>query len=259
MRFAMKYPLLPLLLLFGLLFSGCASSRAGDEHRQFDLADKPTFYKDQWVQRNPPEVYVQPLESATFTPRVLFVPFRVTQQLEDSAIVGYTVARVIWQTWSTMELFPFMEFTGDDTPYRRDRAVQLGRLRKADVVVGGFVTHVYAGGTAGDNILTVQIEAYDTYSGQMIWSIGQGGLLPGPRTNDYLLFAVKTRQPTNPIQAIARAIAGDTGKIIQSWMSSPPAATRAEELDESVKETLYPLPDPVPAPKRQDADRRPQF
>jgi PBP1b-binding outer membrane lipoprotein LpoB len=246
----MNIRLFCLFALF-LLLPGCATLQATDESVNFDPADKVTFYRDQWVQRNPPEVYVQPAESAAFAPKVLFIPFRVTQQIDSPDIIGYTAARVVWQTWLSMQIFPAMEFSPDNVPYRRDRALQLGRYRNADVVVGGFVTHVISGGTVGDSQLALQIEAIDTHSGQVVWSMAQAGLMPSSRTSDYFLFATKTRVPSNPLQAIAKVIAIDTGKLMQTWIAGATPKTRLQEIDTGIKETIYAPRDPVPAPRQQ--------
>ena len=250
------------LVLF--LLSGCATVQSIEERTSFDLSEKIVFYQDQWVQRRPPEVHVQPAQQpASYAPAVLFVPFRVTQSMDDPGMAGYATARIIWQTWLSMRIFPAMEFTGDSVPFRRDRALELGRLRNADIVIGGFVTHLYAGGTAGDSQLAVQIEAYDTRSGQMIWSMAQSGLMPASRTTDFFLFATKTRIPSNPLQAIAKVIAIDTGTVLRNWISAPSPQTRLEKLDESARDALFPERDPVPAPRRPEASpqgqERPAF
>ncbi|MDR2076694.1 MAG: hypothetical protein LBP61_07175 [Desulfovibrio sp.] len=247
---------LPVRIAAGLaliLLSGCATVQNIEERTSFDLSEKVVFYQDQWVQRMPPEVHVQPAEQpASYAPAVLFIPFRVTQSMDDPGMAGYATARIIWQTWLSMQIFPAMEFTGDTVPFRRDRALELGRLRNADIVIGGFVTHLYAGGTAGDSQLAVQIEAYDTRSGQMIWSMAQSGLMPASRTTDFFLFATRTRIPSNPLQAIAKVIAMDTGTILQNWISAPPPKTRLEKLDESARDALFPERDPVPPPRRPE-------
>ena len=238
-----------LLLLSLLLVSGCATGRGVDEHVEFSPATKSKIYRDQWVHRSPPEVHVRPAHAAGGSDKVLFLPFRVTQPSADPNIMGYTVARVVWQTWLSMQLFPAMEFSGEPTPYRRDLAVALARQRGADIVVGGFVTYLYAGGTAGDSQLALQIEALDANSGQVIWSFAQSGLMPASRTQDYFLFSVKTRLPSDPIQAIARAIAGDTGTVIQDWLSEPTPESQTRRLDRQTRDTLFSPPDPVPAPR----------
>lgn len=252
----MKPAILCLAVL--LTLTGCATLQATDEHVDFDPSDTSAFYRDEWVRKSPLEVHVQPAARAEFAPKALFLPFRVTQPMDNPGILGYSTARVIWQTWLTMQVFPAMEFSGDDVPYRRDRAVQLGRMRGADVVVGGFVTYVYAGGTAGDSQLAVQIEVMDTASGQMIWSFAQSGLMPAGRTRDYFLFTVKTRLPSDPLQAIAKSIAIDTGKRVQNWQSGAPEQDNLEKLDQKAKNTLFPDHNQTPPPRTQPEGAREQ-
>lgn len=257
----MKQRILPAMCLFFIMavapgLAGCGTWRGANEQLHFNPSGKTTIYRDSWVQRNPPEVHVQPKSAAPSDLRVLFVPFRVTQPMDNPTILGYTTARTIWQTWLTMRIFPNMEFSGDDTPYRRDRAVQLGQMRGADMVIGGFVTYVYAGGTAGESQMAVQVEAYDTRSGQMVWSMAQSGLMPASRTTDYFIFATKTRMPSDPLHAITQAMASDMGIQLQEWVSGPAPMTRMQELDRDLQQKLLPPADPVPAP-RQPYDREP--
>ncbi len=237
-------------LVLVLLASGCATMRGIDEHTDFNPAGKISLYRDVWVQRNPPEVHVQPVSEAPLEMKVLFVPFRVTQQMSDPLILGYSTARTVWQTWLSMRIFPNLEFSGDEVPYRRDRAVQLARARGADMVVGGFVTRVYAGGTAGDSDLAIQLEAHDTRSGQLVWSMAQSGMIPAARTKDYFLFAAKWRMPSDPLHAISQAIASDMGTQVQDWISGPTAMTRMQEVDKKVHDTVFSRSDPVPAPRQ---------
>lgn len=237
-----------IIILAATGLTGCTTWRSLDEHVNFNPGNKITFFRDNWVQRNPPEVHVEPASSAPDEARVLFIPFRVTQNIENPSILGYGAARTFWQTWLTMQVFPALEFSADDTPYRRDRAIQLARARQADIVVGGFVTYVYAGGTAGDSQLALQVEAHDVCSGQLVWSMAQSGIVPASRINDYFLFATKTRMPSDPLHAIVQAIAVDMGKEVQKWSGGTTAKTRIQEFDEKTHQTLFPPKDPVPRP-----------
>lgn len=245
-----------LCLLAVCLLAGCATTQAVQERMDVGLGKGKTitYYRDQWVLRSPPEVHVQAASAPGEELSVLFIPFRVTQQMPDPSIVGYTEARIVWQTWLTMRLFPNIEFSPDEVPYRRDRALQLARERGAQLVVGGFVTYLYAGGTSGDSQVAIQLEIHDTRSGRLIWSMAQSGMMPASRYNDYVLFATRTRLPSDPIHAITRALAADMGTVIQNWQSSPPPLTRMRQLDKDVEQTLFPPADPVPVP-RNDATR----
>ncbi|MDL2291036.1 hypothetical protein LJC09_02925 [Desulfovibrio sp. OttesenSCG-928-F20] len=247
---------IPFVFFSLVLLAGCVTARGVQEHVWFDPTGKITVYQDQWVQRNPPELHVQPASAPPMDMRVLFIPFRVTQPIDNPTILGYSTARTFWQTWLTMRLFPGLEFSGDDTPYRRDRAVQLARARGADMVVGGFVTYVYAGGTAGDSQIAVQVEAHDTRTGQMVWSMAQSGLLPAARTTDYFIFAAKQRLPSDPLHAISQALAADMGKQIQNWTSGPSVPTKMQQYDQKTHDVFFGPADPVPAPRepKQDED-----
>ncbi|SBW02706.1 putative Lipoprotein [uncultured delta proteobacterium] len=206
--------LLCLALVLPAFVSGCAYV---DDRVNFDLTGQTVVYRDQWARRDPPSVYVQPAEVADSQLTALFVPFRVTQPITDPEIIGYTQARVVWQTWLAKRLFSVMEFDANQGPFRRDRAIAAARARGADVVIGGFVTYYYAGGSEADSQVALQVEIYDTASGQLIWSMAQSALMPARMVNDYIVFSTETRAPSDPMFALARTIAEDMGNIIGRW------------------------------------------
>lgn len=214
-------------LLLCASLTGCATAQYLDDTSTIELAGQPTFYRDQWVRLSPAEVHIQPAYDAAQAPAVLFIPFRVTQNMENASGVGYSTGRIVWQTWTGMQLFPAMEFTGDPTPYRRDTAVMLARQRGAGMVIGGFVTYLYPGGTAGDTQISLQVEAIDVHSGQVVWSMSQSAIMPRATKKDYLLFAVKDKMPTDPLYACTRSIAIDLGGHVQRWLNEADQATSA--------------------------------
>ena len=247
--------------IFALLFSllvlgGCATAGAIDERADIDLAGQPTLYRDQWVRRSNVEVHVEPKHGAAYAPRVLFMPFRVTQEMNDPTMAGFGLARIVYQTWLSMRLYPSMEFSGDSTPYRRDRAVQLARQRGADMVVGGFVTYLYPGGTVGDTQVALQIEGIDVTTGQIVWSMAQSALVPVTAKKDYLIFAVKHRMPSDPLHAATQAIAADTGRQMQDWLSGPRPTESVDRLDTMTRDALFPNRDAVPAPRAPSNEER---
>ena len=213
----MKKYLLFLMLVVGL--TGCATTSFIDDSTNFELATQPTLYRNQWVRLSQAEVHIEPMYEATYAPKVLFMPFRVTQDMEHARTTGYSASRTVWQTWTGMQIFPSMEFTGDPTPYRRDMAVMLGRKRGADLVIGGFVTYLYSGGTAGDTQIALQVEGIDTHSGQVVWSMTQSASMPASTKKDYLLFAVKEKMPSDPLYMCTKSIAQDLGRYVKRWMN----------------------------------------
>ena len=204
-----------LALVLPAFASGCA---VFDDRVNFDLASQPTVYRDQWARRQPPLVYVQPAEVSDTQLTALFVPFRVTQAISEPEMIGYTQARVVWQSWLAKRLFSVIEFDADHGPFRRDRAIALARKKGADLAIGGFVTYYYAGGSEADSQVALQVEIYDTASGQLVWSMAQSALMPARTVNDYLIFATETRLPTDPMYALAKTIGDDMGDILARWV-----------------------------------------
>ncbi len=214
-------PVFPRILLCCVLAlpvfaTGCAIV---DDRVNFDLASQPVVYRDQWARRQAPLVYVQPAEHADSQLTALFMPFRVTQSITEPEIIGYTQARIVWQTWLAQRIFSVIEFDADHGPFRRDRAIQLARARGADLAIGGFVTYYYAGGSEADSQVALQVEIYDAASGQLVWSMAQSALMPARTVNDYLLFATETRAPSDPMYALAKAIGEDMGDVLARWIS----------------------------------------
>lgn len=204
------------LLCVGL--AGCGSVSA-------DLTSQPEVYVDNMVQRNPVQVYVRPQEPPEAAPRTLFMPFRVTQQMENGTVTGRNISYYIWQNWLQTQALAVCEFAMTDVPYRPDHALAMARSKGADMVVGGYVTHIVDGGTTGDSSLSVAIEAYDVATGNMIWSMAQGGYMQQNKVKDFIAFSVNTRMPMSPIGAIAAALGTDMGLEIKHWIT--PQAPKA--------------------------------
>ena len=224
-------------LLFAVLLSGCSTMRAIDEQASLELGSQAILFRDQWARRDPPQVYVRPKDAVGAAPTVLFVPFRVTQPITNPEMIGYSQARVVWQTWLAMQLFPAMEFASDLSPYRRDRALALARSKGADIVVGGFVTYFFAGGSTSNSQIALQVEIHDVHSGELIWSMAQSALMPAASTKDFLLFATKTRLPSDPMYALAKTMAEDMGLVIRSSLAPSAPATGLKKIDETLHKT----------------------
>lgn len=202
------------LLLGCLLLAGCGNVN-------MDMASQPEVFVDNGVVRNPVQVYIQPDRPPQAAPRTLFMPFRVTQQMENATVIGRNISYYIWQNWLQAQVFSVCEFAQTNTPYRPDMALAMARAKGADMVVGGYVTHIVDGGTTGDSSLSVAIEAYDVASGNLIWSMAQGGYIQQAKVNDYLLFAVNTRMPMSALGAIASTLAVDMGTKVKHWITPP--------------------------------------
>ncbi|SHN55192.1 hypothetical protein [Desulfovibrio litoralis] len=203
-----------------LVFSFVSLLGCGPETQQrvqIDLASQPVIFADEWVKRMPPMVQVSPIEPIDRPISVLFVPFRVTQSMQHADELGYGIASSVWQTWLADQTFDTIEFSRGSQPYRRDLAIQEARSKGADLVVGGFITHYFAGGNNADSRVSMIIEIHDARNGVLIWSLAQTGIIPKQTFNDYLLFAVKTRLPSDPVFAIVSTMAQDMSTLIKTW------------------------------------------
>lgn len=214
-----------LLLLFGamLLASGCGSTmREFKESADMDLASQPTFYIDDWVRKGPPQVFVHPDISPNEPPKAIFMPLRMVQRMENAKAIGMNVSRYVWQSWLQEKALPTIEFADNAPPYRLDLALAYARHRNADILIGGTINHYFDGGTVGDSSVSIALELYDVSSGTLLWSFGQAATMQVGKVNDYLLFAVKTRLPSDPAAACIMASAKDLAVLVRSWAYNAP-------------------------------------
>jgi len=98
----------------------------------------------------------------------------------------------------------------------------LGRQRGADLVVGGYITHYLDGGHTGSSSVSVSIEIWETATGNLLWSLAQGGLLESQLAHDFFLFQVQTRLPIDPPSAILRLLAEEMGTTVHNWAHNVP-------------------------------------
>ena len=222
MRNAARRPVLPLcwLLLAGLvLLGGCSVAQSSRSvNLDLDLASQPTFFVNNWVEKSPVQLFVYPTAPPDEPPKALFMPLRLTQRMENAVTVGHNVSRLIWQSWLQAQVLPVIEFAYTNTPYRPDLALAMARQKGADLVIGGYITHLLDGGTNGNSEASLALEIYDVKTGNLIWSMAQGGYIQKAKISDYLLFAVKTRMPNDPTTAVLMALGADMGLKVREWI-----------------------------------------
>ncbi len=206
-----------LLLAITLLAAGCATQQSRSVAVQLDFASQPTVYVNTFIERNAPQVFVYPTASPENPPKALFYPLTLVQRMENASVVGQGISRIVWQTWLQEQVFPVLEFAQIKETYTPERALALGRVMGADVVVGGYITHLIDGGTAGNSEASLSLEIYDVPSGNMIWSMGSGGFIQKDKVSDYLLFAVKAKMPSDPLAAVITTLSADMGRVVSNW------------------------------------------
>ena len=173
---------------------------------------------DNFVRRQPPAVYVRPQAPLGQKPKALFVPLRMVQSMNNAVTFGDMLSRQIWQVWLSQGAFNTLEYLPAAGPFDRNRAVALARSKGADVVVGGYINHFIDGGTGGESSISLNIEVLDAKTGNLIWSISQGGLMDKQKKHDFYLFEITERNPGDPSGLIARSLAWDMGNIIKKWV-----------------------------------------
>ncbi|MDL2307292.1 hypothetical protein LJC48_04615 [Desulfovibrio sp. OttesenSCG-928-C06] len=218
--------LVTLLMCLNLL--GCSTSK---EDVRFEIASQPVIYSDAEILRDPPVVHVRPVTDVTGI-KVVMLPLRVTQKMDNPDLTGYSIGKMIWQVWAGLGVFDYMEYVPDAGPFRLDTALRIARSKGADMLVSGYVTHILAGSTVAQSSLAVQVEAYDVSSGIMVWSMAQAATIPRPASNDYILFSTRNRMPADPIYALTQAIAGDMGTIMRDWSQRERIEDEKRQRDE---------------------------
>ena len=200
----------PLLLVPALALAACAL--------EMDLSGKPTLYVDEWVNRPiTPDIYVRP-ENAPLQPQAaVFFPFCVHQEMDNARYMGVELARVFLQTWLAERVFDTLAFAEDLTWSGPKQALEHVRGTDADLVVGGEITYLMFGGSAGETAISLRLSIYDAKTGDLIWSMAHAGRMRAGLTADYLVLDKKSRLPAEPVQAVIQALAKDLGRPVRNW------------------------------------------
>lgn len=231
---SVKRAILPFIMLLGVfVFLNLGGCSTVENRAHIEIASQPVVYQDAKILRDPPVVHIHPRTEATGL-KVLFLPFRVTQVMQNSEMAGYSIAKTFWQTWASMQVFDYMEYVPDAGPFRVDAALRLARAKGADMVVGGYVTNLLSGSTIAQSSLALQLEAYDVSSGMLVWSMGQAAAIPRPESNDYIIFSTRNKMPGDPIYALTQVIASDMGNLMRNW--SQQDAIREEQARKAQEE-----------------------
>lgn len=218
----MKYKFCSLLLALALILGqGCARS-PDDSYSSValtgDFATPFQVVTDNFVRRQQPAVYVRPQGPLDHKPTALFVPLRMVQSMNNAVTFSDMLSRQIWQVWLSLGIFNTLEFAPYAGPFERTRALALARQKKAELLVGGYINHYMDGGTGGESSISLAIEVYDVKTGNLLWSISQGGLMEKEKKHDFYLFSITERNPADPSGLIARSLAWDMGKLVLKWV-----------------------------------------
>lgn len=226
-----KFTLVALLIVASL---GCARS-PDDSYSSIsltgDFATPFQILTDNFVRRQPPVAYVRPQGPLDHKPTALFVPLRMVQSMNNAVTFSDMLSRQIWQVWLSLGIFQTLEFAPYAGPFDRARALAIARQKHAEVLVGGYINHFMDGGAGGESSITLAIEVYDVKTGNLIWSISQGGLMEKEKKHDFYLFTINERNPADPSGLIARSLAWDMGRMVLKWVNPYAGTSKSSVWD----------------------------
>lgn len=190
-----------------------------------DLSTPIQINVNQFVRRQEPAVYQKPLQRYSKRPRVLLVPLRMVQQINEPTVFADQVTRQFWQIWLSQGMFQELEYQPSVGPFHPNRALALAKSAGFDMVIGGYINHYFDGGENGDSQVSVNIEAYDVKTGVQIWNIAQGGLMEAKQKHNFYLFSINHRAHPDPANFIFRTLAWDIGHEMLYWINPSATAT----------------------------------
>lgn len=205
--------LLPLFLASTL--PACAP--APDGIARLDLASQPQIFSNEDGYYAGITVMVHPNVNLTHKPTALFVPMGLTQELRSAYAVSEGVSRQVWQCMLNEGTFSTLELADMAPPYRADMALPLARQMGAELLIGGYITYYFDGGSTGDSRISLQLEVYDTKTGAMLWSMAHAGMIPYQPPRDFILLEVTQRMPADPMGTLIASVAGDMARLLHMW------------------------------------------
>lgn len=188
-----------------------------------DFSNAPTLYVDQYVERPwLPEIYVQPQTAPLAPLTAVLVPLRMRTHYSNAQGLSEELTRVFWNAWLQQRVFPgLMMLEGEK--WRGAQGIRtMAASGGADLVIGGEITHLMFGGTAGNTELAVRLEIYDANTGDLLWSMAHAGSMSAGLTQDYVFFLKKNRLPSSPMLAVAQALANDMADPLRNWNFGQP-------------------------------------
>ena len=224
--------LCPLILAAGL----CACAPSPNGTARLDLASQPQIFSNENGYYAGITVMVHPNANLTHKPAALFVPLGLTQDLRSADAVSEGVSRLVWQSLLNEETFSTLELADMAPPYRADMALPLARGMGAELLIGGYITYYFDGGTTGDSRISLQLEVYDVKTGMMLWSMAHAGMMPYQSPRDFIVLEVRQRMPADPMGTLITSVAGDMARLLHMWTAPeecPPASPRQSSGDDS--------------------------
>lgn len=198
-----------------IVLAGCAVDAS--------LSNTPTVYVDERVSRPfNPEIYLEPREAPLEPLSAVLVPLRLLPHYRNADQISTELTRAIWNAWLRERVFPALAY--DTSHAWRGPGSHLGKAaaQGADLLIGGEITRLMFGGTAGNTEIAIRLEAYDAATGALVWSMAHSGSMSAGMTKDWVLFTKKSRLPYSPEHHIMTTLAEDVAEPLKDWNHGQP-------------------------------------
>lgn len=211
------------LTLACLLLSACG-------HVQPRITESSKVTLDQDVRTSPLHTYAKPRTTPTRGLSALFVPFKVTESMENPRLIGTQSMTVFWQTFMEREVFAVQSLDDDAFYNNRAHVARLARSKGADLAVTGEISHYLHGGSNSDSAVSLRLDIIDAASGDLVWSLAQAGRMERVLTEDYILFRRSYRMPMDAMNLMLYRIASNMADVVHDWSDAHGFATTADDI-----------------------------
>lgn len=219
-------------------FVGSPNGRA-----DFDLDQGIRFYKEARIYLSEISTRVHPTANLDKRPTALFVPLGLVQDSRDHYDVSQGVSRIIYESFLAEGTFAALEYAAVGVPYHVEHLLPFAKEKGAEYLVGGIINQYYDGGHTGDSRFAMQLYVYRVSTGDLMWSVHHGGILPYKSDGDFALFKVKNRMPVNPMSTLVSAVGDELALLLHYW--TEPKLMKKREMENELKDSYrgYIAPD----------------
>lgn len=174
-------------------------------------------YSDAPVHRNNPLISVHPSNTPSAPMTAMLFPLQITQQMDKPLVLGRSLGRIFWQTWSQAQVFPTLLYEDETAWPGLARALAVARAKDVDLVIRGEVPYFLSGGSQGTTSLSLFVEIFEVRSGQRIWIMEHAGRMePRPR-RDFIVAHHTRRLPEEPALSVMTILACDMAGYVGVW------------------------------------------
>lgn len=211
-----------IVLFIAIVLVGCGGSNI---HINSDLSGPMRIEKMAEVQTSSLQVSIQPKTFPKEEPRVILIPIRMMNPIDNAIDVAKSITWELWNVWLQNEVFTQLDYASGQGVTSLQEALQYARQRKATILVTGISNSFLDGGSLGTSRVALNVQIYDVQTGSLLWSLHQSGELKPALTKDYIVVQQETILPHNPIGTIVATLAYNMVQPVKLWRNSRPHFT----------------------------------